>query len=98
MTSKHRTVDNFGSLPTILALRAQNSITDYLGVVPTGTNWLERLTSSSKSFAVPIQTTAVTFSSLRACTGKTEGEMRAVKDSATNVWGATIRGGGSFHG
>jgi len=80
-----------------MALRAHNSITNYLGIVPTGTNWLERLTSSLKSFTVPIQTTAVAFSSLPPCTGSTEGEMRAVNDSTTNAWGETISGGGSLH-
>jgi hypothetical protein len=36
-----------------------------------------------------------TFSSLPA--SPTEGMLAGVSDSATNTWGATITGGGSFH-
>lgn len=42
-----------------------------------------------------IQTTAVTFATLPAASGALEGCMRAVTDSTTNIWGATITGGGA---
>ncbi len=38
-----------------------------------------------------------TFSGLAACGGSTEGRMAAITDSTTNIWGATITGGGSNH-
>jgi len=40
---------------------------------------------------------AFTFSSLPACGGSLEGAFRAVTDSTTNTWGATITGGGANH-
>jgi hypothetical protein len=80
-----------------LSLRAQESVSNYIGVRPSGSNYLERLTSSMKSFAVPLQTTPVTVSALPVCTPETEGAMRAVKDSATNTLGAIIAGRGLSH-
>jgi len=37
-----------------LSLRAATSISSYIGVVPNGSNFLERLTASSKTFNVPV--------------------------------------------
>jgi hypothetical protein len=39
----------------------------------------------------------VTFSSLPACSGATEGSRGAVSDSTTNTWGAVVAGGGKLH-
>ena len=39
-----------------LAQRAGTSVSSYINAVPTGTNWLERLTATQKSFQVPITT------------------------------------------
>jgi hypothetical protein len=54
-------------------------------------------TSTLVSDNCPVQVTAVAFSSLPACAAGTEGTMRAVNDSTTNVWGATITGSGANH-
>jgi len=40
-----------------LSQRAGTSVSSYINAVPTGTNWLERLTGTQKSFQVPITTT-----------------------------------------
>ncbi len=40
-----------------LAQRAGTSVSEYINAVPTGTNWLERLTGTQKSFQVPVTTT-----------------------------------------
>lgn len=37
------------------------------------------------------------FSALAACSSTTEGTFRAVTDSTSDIWGAVIAGGGSFH-
>ena len=47
---------------------------------------------SNLAFAGP-----VTFSNLPACSSSTEGARGAVSDSTTNVWGATVTGGGANH-
>lgn len=41
-------------LSAALYLRAPNSISQYIDVLPTGSNWLERLTMVSKAFAVVV--------------------------------------------
>lgn len=48
-------------------------------------------------FSGPIQSASTTFSSLAACASGTEGSMRAVIDSSTATWGATITGGSTNH-
>ena len=44
-----------------------------------------------------IQSNATTFANLPSCAGGTEGTMRAVTDSTTSTWGATITGAGANH-
>lgn len=44
-----------------------------------------------------IQSTAVAFANLPACASGLEGTMRAVTDSATATWGATITGSSTNH-
>ncbi|MGH9679840.1 MAG: hypothetical protein ACRD4Y_07800, partial [Candidatus Acidiferrales bacterium] len=44
-----------------------------------------------------IKVGTATFSSLVACGNSLEGAMRAVTDSTTSTWGATITGGGANH-
>lgn len=73
------------------------SWTGYIGNVGDGTNWKEKLTSSVKTFQIPVQTTSVPFSQLPACNSSAEGDMRAVLDSSSNAWGAPISGNGSNH-
>ncbi len=43
------------------------------------------------------QTVATTFSTLPTCASGTEGTQRAISDSTTNTWGATITGSGADH-
>jgi hypothetical protein len=80
-----------------ISFGAPRSLSNYIGNVGDGAHWLERLTTSAKTFRVPLQTTAVLFSMLPACNTGTEGSMRAVLDASTSTWGATIGGGGSNH-
>jgi hypothetical protein len=80
-----------------IAFRAPTSISNYIDAQPSGPNYQERLTSSLKSFTVPIQTTPVDFRMLPKCVAATEGYMRSVKDSTTRTWGDTIAGGASNH-
>jgi len=80
-----------------VSLGAPASLSEYIGNAGDGTNWAERLTSSLKTFRVPVQTTPVVFSALPTCNPSTEGEMRAVLDSTANGWGAMITGHGSNH-
>ncbi len=53
--------------------------------------------AGNASVAGTVQTSPVVFSSLPTCTGGTEGSMRAVSDSNTVTWGATITGGMTAH-
>lgn len=80
-----------------LAFGAPVSISNYVGSNPDNTSWLERLTSTAKTFAVPVDVTPVAFSALPSCASGIEGTFRAVSDSTTNTWGATITGSGSDH-
>ncbi len=80
-----------------LSFGAPASISNYIGNVGDGTNWLERLVSSLKTFKVPIRLTPIAFSTLASCGAGNEGEQAAVNDSTTNTWGATITGNGSNH-
>ena len=52
----------------------------------------EAMVSQSRGTLTP-----VAFSSLAACSSTTAGQTADVTDSTTNVFGATITGGGSFH-
>lgn len=47
--------------------------------------------------AGPIQADPTTFAGLPSCASTTEGAHRAVTDSTTATWGATVAGGGSNH-
>ena len=47
---------NVAAAAAQLYLRAPVAVSNYIGVLPTGSNWLERLTSTLKSFKVPITT------------------------------------------
>ena len=80
-----------------ISFGAPVSLSNYIGNVGDGTNWMERLTASLKTFTVPVQTTAVAFSALPTCDSGAEGATRAVVDSTTNTWGATIAGSGGNH-
>lgn len=80
-----------------LSERAAKSISSYIDAVPNGANYLERLTSSAKTFNIPVRITPVVFSTLSVCNSGAQGEMAAVTDSTTAVWGATITGGGNNH-
>lgn len=80
-----------------ISFGAPVSLSNYIGNVGDGTNWLERLTSSVKEFQVPTKTLPVPFSRLGPCNANSEGTERPVNDSTTNAWGATITGGGKFH-
>ena len=47
--------DAVGSLSSVgVYFRASSSISQYINVSPTGSNWLERLNSSGKTFTVPV--------------------------------------------
>ena len=61
------------------------------GVIPTGNLGVNIFT------AMGIKVGATTFSSLASCSSSLEGAMRAVTDSTTSTWGATITGGGANH-
>jgi hypothetical protein len=80
-----------------LAVRAPVAISEYIGSILDNGNYKERLTSSLKSFKVPVQIAPKPFASLAACSAGNEGEMAPVTDSSTNTWGATIAGKGSNH-
>jgi hypothetical protein len=82
-----------------LAFGSPVSIANYIGQTGDGlhANWSERLTSSAKTFAVPVRIVSVVFSSLPPCAPGTEGMQAAVKDSTTDTWGATVTGGGPNH-
>jgi hypothetical protein len=80
-----------------LAIGAPVSISQYIHSAPDSTSYKERLTATTKIFAVPVQMTRIRFSTLPACGEETEGEMAAVTDSTTNAWGATITGSGTKH-
>ena len=80
-----------------LALRAPVSISSYINTLADGTSWLERMTATAKIFKLPTGTTPVLFATLPTCSSATEGLHRAVTDSTTNTWGATITGLGGDH-
>ena len=48
---------------------------------------------TAKSF----QSRSAAFSTLPACDGETEGQMAAINDSSTNIWGTAVSGGGGNH-
>jgi hypothetical protein len=48
---------------------------------------------TAKSF----QSKAAAFSTYPACDADTEGQMAAINDSSTNIWGAAVSGGGGNH-
>ncbi len=48
-------------------------------------------------FEEPLRTTPTTYSTLPTCAAGTEGSQRAITDSTTATWGATIAGGGTTH-
>ena len=64
---------------------------DYAIYSAGGKSVLDQLTVNSATVA------PVNFSALPACASAVEGTSRAVKDSMTNTWGATITGSGSDH-
>lgn len=70
-------------------------------VTPTTNNWSLGTAiddgASKLQVAGLIRTTAVAFASLTTCSGGIEGATRAVTDSSTAVWGATITGSGGNH-
>lgn len=68
----------------------------YIASNPDGTSWKERLTASSIFWTVPFGSTAVLFAALPTCNSSTQGLIRAVSNSNTNTWGATVAGGGAF--
>ncbi len=82
-----------------LAFGSPVSITNYIGQTGDGVhaNWSEKLTSTTKTFAVPVRFVPVEFSSLPRCAPETEGMQASVKNSTTNTWGATVTGGGPNH-
>lgn len=80
-----------------ISFGAPVSLSNYIGNVGDGTNWLERLTSSVKEFKVPTKVSPVPFSALGPCNANSEGTERPTIDSTTNGWGAVITGGGKFH-
>jgi len=95
-TSLHRPTNDVGDTATGidangLYVRDPAQITEYINHLPDGVNWITRLTASGP------QSKAVTFATLAACASALEGTMRAVTDSTTAVWGATITGGGTNH-
>jgi hypothetical protein len=53
--------------------------------------------TGSVSGAGGLQTVSANFATLPACSSSLEGFLRAVKDSTTNTWGATISGSGADH-
>jgi len=55
------------------------------------------ITAGNVKIAGGAQSAPVAFSALPACAGGTEGSMRAITDSTTNTWGATISGSGTNH-
>ncbi len=63
---------------------------------PTGT---KAPNSASETFVTQSRgtLTPVAFSTLAACSSTTDGQTADVKDSTTDVFGATITGSGSFH-
>lgn len=70
----------------------------YLGNVNVATNNYAIKTGLGKvEFGDVLQLDAVTFASLPACAAGLEGSLRSVNNSTTNVWGATITGGGANH-
>ena len=69
-----------------------------IGDQTSGTNnWAIKTGLGKVEFGDVVQSDAAACVSLPACSGSTEGAMRAVNDSTTNTWGATITGAGSDH-
>ena len=67
-----------------------------------GTNTAEDTTLTRPAAGIvksngALQTSATTFATLPACNGTNEGMMRAITDSATATWGATITGSSTNH-
>jgi hypothetical protein len=62
-----------------------------------GTNEAIETGAGLVKFGDVTQITATTFSTLPACASGTEGTMRPVTDSTTNIQGSTITGGGTNH-
>lgn len=44
--------------------RSGTSISRYINVVPTGSNWLERLTATLEAWSIPVQGTSATFNTI----------------------------------
>lgn len=80
-----------------ISFGAPVSLSNYIGNVGDGTNWLERLTLNGKLFKVPTTILPIPFAKLGPCNANTEGTTSPVIDSTTKVWGAVIMGGGKFH-
>ncbi len=62
-----------------------------IGMLPTSNVGINLFTK------LGVKVGATTFSTLAACSSSLEGAFRAVTDSTTNTWGATITGGGTNH-
>ena len=80
-----------------ISFGAPVSLSNYIGNVGDGANWLERLTSNLKAFNLPVKVSPVPFSKLGPCNANAEGTTSPVVDSTTKAWGAVISGGGAFH-
>lgn len=63
---------------------------------PTG-NLFSMTNAGMATFPQSVGTVANTFASLPTCVAGLEGQMRAVTDSNTNVWGASVASGGANH-
>lgn len=59
--------------------------------------WTTQPISTTSAFDCPVQTAPNTYASLPVCSASTEGSMRAVTDSNTVTWGATVAGGSTNH-
>jgi hypothetical protein len=74
-----------------------------VGCVPTVETWVVPISLTPLSIAdvrtliTPTSTAVMTFAQLPACAPSTEGGIRALSDSTTVIWGATITGGGTNH-
>lgn len=79
-----------------LATRCSSSISRYIGALPDGMSYKERLTSTADTYNVPIGIVPVAFSTLPSCASGTAGYSATITDNTYNYPGAVVTGGGSL--
>lgn len=79
---------------TVAGLATGAGFQIYVNHLMDGTNYIEAVSATAKTFKVPVQITPTVFASLPTCNAGAAGTMRMITDSSTLTYAATVTGGG----